>query len=144
MVTCNGIKSKASMLAEHFEWVKVKFMQIINWSRYINLFSEQDKWTLIQRCLNCQIIIKLWKGEICHFPEIRVSKKMSERCIERKINKNYSLDRTKMTKWIWPKLVNMTEKLTTTNNSLTSLTSFIQFYSATSLKSVQSWSEMPG
>ena len=30
----------------------------------------------------------------------------------------YSLDRIKMSKWIWPKFLNMTEKLTTTNNKI--------------------------
>ena len=34
----------------------------------------------------------------------------------------YSLDRIKMTKWIWPKSVNMTEKLTRTNINMVNMT----------------------
>ena len=41
----------------------------------------------------------------------------------------YSLDRIKMTEWIWPKSVNMTEKLTTTNVNMVNLTENITFQS---------------
>ena len=34
----------------------------------------------------------------------------------------YSLDQIKMTEWIWPKLVSMTEKLTTTNINMVNMT----------------------
>ena len=37
-------------------------------------------------------------------------------------NEGYSLDWIKMTEWIWPKLVNMTENLTTTNINMVNLT----------------------
>ena len=37
----------------------------------------------------------------------------------------YSLDQIKMTEWIWPKTVNMMEKLTTTNTIMVSLTEII-------------------
>ena len=42
----------------------------------------------------------------------------------------YSLDRIKMTEWIWPKLVNMTEKLTTMNVNMVNLTIFDQVQSS--------------
>ena len=38
------------------------------------------------------------------------------------IKQGYSIDRIKMTEWICPKLVNMTEKLTTTNVNMVNLT----------------------
>ena len=39
-----------------------------------------------------------------------------------KIEEGYSLDWSKMTEWIWPKLVNMIKKLTTTNVNFLNMT----------------------
>ena len=49
----------------------------------------------------------------------------------------YSLDQIKMTEWIWPKLVNMTKKFTTTNINMVNMTKNIINIDTT--KNINGW-----